>query len=468
MRRLTGKGFSTPTIYTSLNRTLAKTKYADLPEPFAYQHGEAGSVDDGKIKVYFAKRKKVLTGATRDNGTLVRIQTLVPYEGFIVNNKLTNDKPANPDTYPGNLSTKLAAATMKLKLKPYQDIVRDKPALDDSVKRHRIKLAEKSEEDEQLQRDLENVFESIEKDRITSGAADKDIDPSKHPSAAAKEKQKRFEQFLSGKGKVVKSKIYTVGKDKDGKCVLKKKPRKRKARVIKLSAIKDMPATEQIEIRDELLRKHERFAKAGKNTEGIDQQLNRIKKVIGVPIKDEEPPKKEIKPVDRLRGGDKSSDGGIYASEIDDLMKKHKCFKGTIAADEIDSLTPTPKMCFVMNLDKRGQSGSHWVSVYIDVHGDQSVEYYDSFGDEPSHSFKQDIKKLMDKLNPKYLLKFKVNQMKHQDVSSDNCGFFAMSFLKDRLAGKSFANASGFKVSGDISKEREKKIEKVKKGFGYV
>lgn len=161
--------------------------------------------------------------------------------------------------------------------------------------------------------------------------------------------------------------------------------------------------------------------------------------------------------------------GGLYASEIEKMMKRHKCFKGVIAANEIKNLVVSPKMCFVMNLDERGKPGSHWVSVYIDVKGSQSVEYYDSFGREPSDTFKKDIKYLVDRLKTKYMLKFKVNKITHQDVTSDTCGFHAITFLNDRLNGKSFAEASGFKEpEGDISKEKEQQVKKMKKKFGYI
>ena len=67
------------------------------------------------------------------------------------------------------------------------------------------------------------------------------------------------------------------------------------------------------------------------------------------------------------------------------------------------------KMGVILNLDKHNQPGSHWVALYIDTDGDQSVEYYASFAEEPPESLMKDLKDPIAKINPEVYLKLKVN-----------------------------------------------------------
>ncbi|EGG14909.1 hypothetical protein DFA_10782 [Cavenderia fasciculata] len=79
-------------------------------------------------------------------------------------------------------------------------------------------------------------------------------------------------------------------------------------------------------------------------------------------------------------------------------MKPYKKYgwSGVFSADEVDLARPTldGKLSFIMNLDKSTEPGSHWVACYIDTIGSKSLEYYDSFGEDPSEQFMIDIKKI--------------------------------------------------------------------------
>ncbi len=145
----------------------------------------------------------------------------------------------------------------------------------------------------------------------------------------------------------------------------------------------------------------------------------------------------------------------------------NKGFKGVYAIDEINKIPVSDKMGFILNLDTSDQKGSHWVAIYIDAKDDNSVEYYDSFGNDPPERLLKDLKTMIDKINPNTYLKFKINKIKQQSVSSSNCGFHAMQFLLDRFAGKPWTFCTGF---NDI-KNSEKKAEKFKKklkSYGYI
>ncbi len=193
-------------------------------------------------------------------------------------------------------------------------------------------------------------------------------------------------------------------------------------------------------------------------------QLNVIKNHQNKRLKkqDEEEPEQQGE-------GRGSKDGGLYDNQLENVMKeyKDKGFKGVYAIDEIDKIPVSNKMGVILNLDKSDQPGSHWVALYIDADDDQTVEYYDSFAEEPPESLMKDIKKLVDKINPEVYLKFKVNRIKQQSESSDNCGIHAMKFLINRFNGKPFKDCTGY---SDIvnSEKKAKKFRKKLEGFGFI
>jgi hypothetical protein len=142
-------------------------------------------------------------------------------------------------------------------------------------------------------------------------------------------------------------------------------------------------------------------------------------------------------------------------------------FQGVIARDEIDKLTPKPKMSFIMNTDKSTGPGEHWVAVYIDTTGDKSVEFYNPFGEDPPKSFFKDIKKLLDKIKPDEYLKMKINKVVDQRANSSNCGWLSMRFLMNRFKGQPFKECSGW---SEVMKSENavKKMKKKFKKFGYI
>lgn len=158
-----------------------------------------------------------------------------------------------------------------------------------------------------------------------------------------------------------------------------------------------------------------------------------------------EPKFHEDKPDPVLEGSGKPEDG-LSNIEIDKFMRGEPGYLGCIASDEIISHI-LPKVQegqpgnFVMNLDPSSKKGSHWVSCYFTK---DSIEYYDSFGDAPTQSFVADMRKVAHKVNPNGFFKLKTNHVARQDPNTSTCGYHAMKFIKDRNAGKSFAEATGY------------------------
>jgi hypothetical protein len=135
--------------------------------------------------------------------------------------------------------------------------------------------------------------------------------------------------------------------------------------------------------------------------------------------------------------------------------KKYPHFGGVIAADQIKELPKKLPIGFVMNLDKSGDPGSHWVAVYIN--GD-SVEYFDPLADPPSKEFVRDIKAYLESMHVPVLFKFKVNKIKWQSDTSDHCGWFCIQWLDNRFHGIPFADSTHFvnqakKGEGVLQKE---------------
>jgi hypothetical protein len=167
-------------------------------------------------------------------------------------------------------------------------------------------------------------------------------------------------------------------------------------------------------------------------------------------------------------GGLKQSndDYGLNTDQINQLMSKYGSeYLGTIARDEMQSLIQKVKGKsrggFIINTQKSNQPGQHWQAVFYDARpsGSNSIEFYDSFGRDPSKSFMKDVKILADKLNAETYLKFKINKIIQQSNTSSNCGYFASKFLIDRFRGKPFRECTGY----DEHTKDEKDIEEWKR-----
>lgn len=168
--------------------------------------------------------------------------------------------------------------------------------------------------------------------------------------------------------------------------------------------------------------------------------------------------------------GNGKIEGGLMNTEINDMMKSTKSFKGSIPADMIYTLPANKVMNWIINKDKSGMPGSHWCAVYIDSVLDKECCYYDPLGNPPSAEVREDLRKLVKRINPKHQLRYKINTMKNQRIDTDSCGFMCMRFIKDMIKGDSFKKATGYcdKHNKDNSDHYEDKSEKLANKFGYI
>lgn len=178
-------------------------------------------------------------------------------------------------------------------------------------------------------------------------------------------------------------------------------------------------------------------------------------------------------------GKAENEDKGLSDKEIDEIMEEKvseaasDSFRGVYSYDELDEIEDLPldePSSLVINLDRSSGPGTHWVALWIDPRPKtRSVEYFDSFGEEPPKRLAEKIQQLaknnFDDLPE--LLKFKTNGVKRQSVSSPNCGFFAIEFISKRADGIPFNEATGYKQASLVS-EGEEKIRKVRHNFGFI
>jgi hypothetical protein len=169
-------------------------------------------------------------------------------------------------------------------------------------------------------------------------------------------------------------------------------------------------------------------------------------------------------------GKKRNKNDGLFNNEIDNMMKTVKYFKGTYAIDQLNSIKINkndPYFSFIMNTEPIKIASGHWIAWFITR---TSIEYYDSFGEDPTSESLTNVFKLARQYIPKNKFQVKINRIKYQRNNTNNCGWFAMKFIKDRSTGKTFKEATGFKLI-EKSLKGEKAINKFKsrvEDFGFV
>ena len=110
---------------------------------------------------------------------------------------------------------------------------------------------------------------------------------------------------------------------------------------------------------------------------------------------------------------------GLWNTQIDQFMKKYrsKGFKGVFARDQIKYLMKMNKgnvFSFIMNTNPSYINDGHWVAVYVTP---DTLEYYDSFADQPDERFIPQMKLILknwqsNKPWSDNIFQFKVNGVK--------------------------------------------------------
>lgn len=102
------------------------------------------------------------------------------------------------------------------------------------------------------------------------------------------------------------------------------------------------------------------------------------------------------------------------------------------------------KLGVVLNTDKSGEPGEHWMAYYVDLKGvnlknQPGIYFFDSFGSSPSSEIKQlteKIKKQGSKKNIEFVV---THNNKSYQKNTFSCGFYCMHFLEHMVQGYPFS-----------------------------
>lgn len=159
---------------------------------------------------------------------------------------------------------------------------------------------------------------------------------------------------------------------------------------------------------------------------------------------------------------------GLKTSEIEGMCKSLPNFN-CIANDGLKDIKPNDIMNIIINTDNLGSKNDngHWQAIFIDAKKDKSIDFYDSFGDDPSKQVLKDLKHLANKINPEEYLKLKINKVVEQDNNTATCGFHCINFLVKRNSGIPFMKATKYEDPNHV-KNSEDKIKSLANKFGYI
>ena len=165
-------------------------------------------------------------------------------------------------------------------------------------------------------------------------------------------------------------------------------------------------------------------------------------------------------------GEGKQGKGGLTGYEIDTILKADPFYMGSHFLTSFDS-----EILNGLKDDKNRKkkiidfvilNNHHWVACRVDPIKDMSVEYYDPLGRNPPKKFFEKIKNIIDFIKPTVYLLIKINLIQNQAINTNNCGWFAIHFLLQRLLNKSWKFSTGYL---DL---KEDQIKKLKKYYNYI
>lgn len=122
--------------------------------------------------------------------------------------------------------------------------------------------------------------------------------------------------------------------------------------------------------------------------------------------------------------------------EVENILrsdcKLSTIFEGVYASDRLPLFCNYNNTALVMNLDPHNQSGSHWVSIYIE---NGYGLYFDSYGMPPTVNAN-----FVHFLNRNCTQGWDYNRTELQALDSDVCGHYCIWFLSERARGVSLKN----------------------------
>lgn len=130
-----------------------------------------------------------------------------------------------------------------------------------------------------------------------------------------------------------------------------------------------------------------------------------------------------------------------------DIYNNDKCVWEDLCKFSLSSrdLSNKDKIGIIFNLAKQGETGTHWVSLFVDLKN-KIVLYFDSNGDECPEEIKKLINRIKGEGKKKgIILKEIYNKMEHQQ-SNTECGMYSLYFiitmLEERINKKKIKNVN--------------------------
>jgi len=126
--------------------------------------------------------------------------------------------------------------------------------------------------------------------------------------------------------------------------------------------------------------------------------------------------------------------------DFDTKLYNDKCVENDLCKFDINAYKNSEKnkIGIIFNLDKHNESGSHWVSLFIDLEHN-FIFYFNSTGEEPPPEIYELVERIMNQSKKKGIqMKYKYNSLEHQ-LENTECGmyslFFIISMLTDTIGG---------------------------------
>lgn len=119
----------------------------------------------------------------------------------------------------------------------------------------------------------------------------------------------------------------------------------------------------------------------------------------------------------------------MNTTEINNLLRHIKCFKGTFCRDELPNNKFKKPFSIIANTDTCQEPGQHWVAMYFDK--DNTGFYFDSFGLPPLQP------EFINFMNKKNSNGWTCNKSTLQSVTSSTCGLYCILFVKYKCTNSS-------------------------------
>lgn len=159
--------------------------------------------------------------------------------------------------------------------------------------------------------------------------------------------------------------------------------------------------------------------------------------------------------------------------DIENIFKKYDGkIVPVIPSDMIVSLLPqvnqkTKQFYFVMNVaphKSNGRKDGHWIAWCLDNER-KTLYFYNSLAKPAKSRWLKDVKKLILKMDPVHIWKYKYNTVRNQSFNTSDCGYFASHFIHTMMEGGSFSKASFY---DHPSMKAEKELKPFIKKWGYI